>query len=96
MANIEFQNDQIQIIGQVSFVNAESVYQKGYTRLKQQQNWPVYVDLSQLEQGNTLVLAIFVQWLRHCPDHQSLKFTSVSDKMLGIIRASNLQHLILE
>ena len=45
----------------------------------------------QLEQGNTLSLAVLVQWLRQTPENKGLHFKNVSDKMLKIIQACHLQ-----
>lgn len=94
MATVEFKNNQLYLNGQVDFDNAQEVYQQGLVQLKQQQSWPIQVDLSHLEHGNTLVLAILIQWLRACPTMQSLKLTEVPEKMRGIICASNLMQLL--
>ncbi|GAA5000017.1 hypothetical protein GCM10023206_01310 [Acinetobacter puyangensis] len=94
MTAVEFKNNQLYLNGQVDFDNAQQIYQQGLVQLKQQQSWPIQVNLSNLKHGNTLVLAIFIQWLRASPSMQSLKLTAVPEKMRGIIRASNLQQLL--
>jgi phospholipid transport system transporter-binding protein len=50
------------------------------------------VNLSQLEQGSTLALAVLVRWLRQTPDARGLQFKAVPAKMLNIIQACHLQN----
>nr|WP_167737277.1 STAS domain-containing protein [Acinetobacter haemolyticus] len=75
----------------INFENAEQVYQAGLKHIQQHQNFPLVVDLAQLENGNTLSLAVLVQWLRQTPERKGLHFKNVSEKMLKIIQASHLQ-----
>jgi phospholipid transport system transporter-binding protein len=49
------------------------------------------VDLTELEHGSTLALAVLVQWLRETPKNTGLHFKNVPEKMLKIIQACHLQ-----
>nr|WP_276553286.1 STAS domain-containing protein [Acinetobacter courvalinii] len=75
----------------INFANAEQIYQVGLKHIQQHKNFPLVVDLGQLEQGNTLSLAVLVQWLRQTPDNKGLHFKNVTEKMLKIIQACHLQ-----
>ncbi|MFT4020939.1 MAG: STAS domain-containing protein [Acinetobacter sp.] len=89
---IEFKQQHIVLKGHIDFANAEQVYLQGLQFIKSQQQFPVVVDLSQLSQGNTMLLAILVQWLRQMPEPQNLLFKAVPEKMLKIIQACHLEH----
>lgn len=93
MANVQLANNQLVVSGQVNFENAASIYQQGLERLKGIQHWPVHINLSQVEQGTTLLLAIILQWLKKCPDMQSLRLVKVPNQMQGILAASHLEEL---
>lgn len=91
-AKLDVVNHILVIQGQIDFTNAEKIYKQGLQAILKQSSFPVVIDLSALEQGNTLVLAVFVQWLRHVPNMSDLVFKSVPDKMLKIIESCHLQH----
>lgn len=88
---IEFKSQQLVLSGHIDFNNAAQVYTHGLAIIHQQSNFPLVVDLSGLEHGNTLALAVLVQWLRHTPQAQGLQFKAVPDKMLKIIQSCHLQ-----
>lgn len=88
---IQFIDQQLIVSKTINFANAEQIYQAGLKHIQQHKNFPLVVDLSQLEQGNTLSLAVLVQWLRQTPDNKGLHFKNVSEKMLNIIQACHLQ-----
>ena len=75
----------------INFENAAQVYQAGLTYIQQHQSFPLLVDLAQLEHGNTLSLAVLVQWLRQTPENKGLHFKNVSEELLKIIQACHLQ-----
>lgn len=79
------------VSGQIYFDNAEQYYQQGL-KLIQSQSLPLVVNLSELEQGSTLALAVLVRWLRQTPQAQGLVFQDVPQKMLKIIQACHLEH----
>ncbi|HRA90769.1 MAG TPA: STAS domain-containing protein [Acinetobacter sp.] len=88
---IQYIDQQLVVSKTINFENAEQIYQAGLQHIQQHQNFPLIVDLAQLENGNTLSLAVFVQWLRQTPENKGLHFKNVSEKMLKIIQASHLQ-----
>ena len=88
---IQYIDQQLIVSKTIDFENAAEVYQAGLTYIQQHQSFPLLVDLAQLEHGNTLSLAVLVQWLRQTPENKGLHFKNVSEKMLKIIQASHLQ-----
>ncbi|MEB3768134.1 STAS domain-containing protein [Acinetobacter sp. MD2] len=88
---IEFKSQQLSLSGQVDFKNAEALYAQGKDIIAKQTQFPLVVDLSGLVHGNTLALAVLVQWLRHTPQAKGLQFKAVPEKMLKIIQACHLQ-----
>lgn len=88
---IEYNDQQLVVCKTINFENAEQVYQAGLKYIQQHKAFPLVVDLAQLENGNTLSLAVLVQWLRQTPENKGLHFKNVSEKMLKIIQASHLQ-----
>nr|WP_152878638.1 STAS domain-containing protein [Acinetobacter guerrae] len=77
--------------GKIDFENAQTVYQDGLRLIQQHQQFPVVVNLSQLQHGSTLALAVLVQWLRKTPNAQGLHFQDVPEKMMKIIQSCHLQ-----
>lgn len=88
---IQYIDQQLVVSKTINFANAEQIYQAGLKHIQQHKNFPLGVDLGQLEQGNTLSLAVLVQWLRQTPDSKGLHFKNVTEKMLKIIQACHLQ-----
>ena len=88
---IQYIDQQLVVSKTIDFVNAEQIYQAGLELIQKHKNFPLIVDLAQLEHGNTLSLAVLVQWLRQTPDNKGLHFKNVSEKMLKIIQACHLQ-----
>lgn len=95
VAHLELTKNQLIIAGKIDFENADKLYQQGLNLLKPVHEWPVLIDLSQVEKGNTLLLAIILQWLKHCPDMHSLQLSQVPAKMQGILQASHLEQLLV-
>ncbi|MFZ3193364.1 MAG: STAS domain-containing protein [Moraxellaceae bacterium] len=87
------QDDVLLLSGVVTFANAKSLYQQGLPLLAVNLP-PTVLDLSQLSQSNTIVLAVIVQWLRQLKPTQSLQLQQVPDKLQAIMRASNLERLL--
>ncbi|TCB80984.1 lipid asymmetry maintenance protein MlaB [Acinetobacter sp. ANC 4173] len=87
---ISLVNQELQVAGKIDYDNAEQYYQQGLA-LIQKQPLPVVVNLSQLQQGSTLALAVLVRWLRQTPQAQGLQFKAVPEKMMKIIQACHLQ-----
>ena len=61
---VQYLNQQLVVSGKIDFENAEQQYQAGLAIIKKQQSFPLVVDLTELEHGSTLALAVLVQWLR--------------------------------
>lgn len=93
-ARVFLQDDQLWLQGRVDFDNADAVLQSGRQLLSQLSMFPIAVNLSHLEQGSTLVLAIIMQWLRQLSQSDGLYLIHSPAKMQGILAASNLQHLV--
>ena len=88
---IELKHQQLCLSGTINFENAAQVYQKGLALIRQQARFPLVVNLEVLQLGNTLALAVLVQWLRQTPEQKGLHFQAVPVKMLKIIEACHLQ-----
>ena len=88
---IEFKNQQLVVSGIIDYDNAEEYYQEGLAILQTKIELPAVVDLSQLEHGSTLALAVLVRLLRQTPNSNGLKFKSVPAKMMNIIQACHLE-----
>ncbi|EGT90897.1 hypothetical protein ABNIH3_18581 [Acinetobacter baumannii ABNIH3] len=84
---VQYLNQELVVSGKIDFENAEQQYQAGLAIIKKQTSFPLIVDLKQLEHGNTLALAVLVQWLRQTPQKSGLHFKNVPEKMLKIIQA---------
>ncbi|MDX8238594.1 STAS domain-containing protein [Acinetobacter pittii] len=94
---VQYLNQQLVVSGKIDFENAEQQYQAGLAIINKQQSFPLVVDLTELEHGSTLALAVLVQWLRETPKNTGLHFKNVPEEMLKIIQACHLQedlHLI--
>ena len=92
-ASLTCQNQRLLLSGAVTFSNAKALYQQGLPLLAVNPP-PTVLDLSQLSQSNTIVLAVIVQWLRQLKPTQSLQLQQVPDKLQAIMRASNLERLL--
>lgn len=88
---IEFRNQELHVSGKIAYENAESYYLNGLKVIQSEKNFPIIVNLSQLEHGSTLALSVLVQWLRQTPNTQGLQFKAVPEKMMKIIQACHLQ-----
>ena len=88
---VELRDQELYLQGKINAENAEKVYQQGWI-IVSEQTQPLVVNLSQLEQGSTLALAVLVRWLRQTPQAQGLVFKAVPNKMLNIIQACHLEH----
>lgn len=89
---IQFKDHELCVTGKIDYNNAEQYYQAGLKEIVQCNQYPLVLNLAELEQGSTLALAVLVRWLRQAPDAQSLHFKAVPEKMLKIIQACHLEH----
>ena len=88
---IQFNDQELQVSGQINYENAQDYYQKGLRVIQAQSQFPLVVNLAALEHGSTLALAVLVHWLRQTPQAQGLQFKAVPAKMMKIIQACHLQ-----
>ena len=88
---VKFENQELHVSGKIDYENAEAVYKDGLKLIQNENDFPMTVNLSQLEHGSTLALAVLVQWLRETPQSQGLSLKSVPEKMMKIIQACHLQ-----
>lgn len=86
-----FNQQELWVSGKINYDNAEKYYQDGLTLIREKNQYPLVVNLAELEQGSTLALAVLVQWLRQMPDTQSLHFKAVPEKMIKIIQSCHLE-----
>jgi phospholipid transport system transporter-binding protein len=89
---IEFTAEELHVTGKIDYGNAEQYYAQGLKVIQTQQQYPITVNLSALEHGSTLALAVLVRWLRQTPNAQGLAFKAVPEKMMKIIQACHLEH----
>ena len=94
MAKVEFEQGQLWIKGRMTFDNADDLFKQGVALLQHQQTFPLAINVSDLEQGNTVALAVILQWLRRCRNPDDLYVVHMSEKMQRIVAASNLQFLL--
>lgn len=84
--------NELYVTGRITNHNAVDYYREGLAEILNNAQYPLVVNLSQLEHGSTLALAIFVQWLRQTPQTNGLVFKAVPEKMMKIIQACHLEH----
>lgn len=84
---VELKGHQLVVTGKIDFINANQVFEQGKQYLSACQS----VDLGALEHGNTLALAVLVQWLRLAPQ---LSFEHIPEKMMKIIQSCHLENTI--
>lgn len=93
-ARVCFNNDRMQIEGNVSFDNADRICQEGLKILASCRQEAV-VDLSHVEGGGSILVAVLLQWLRaSLKEGKRLRFEGLADKLQSIIRVSGLKELI--
>ncbi len=82
--------------GPVDFGNADSLCRDGL-RLLATAGPEVTVDLSSMEGGGSVMVAVLLQWLRaSAAAGRHLRIVGLTDKLHAIIRVSGLQDLIPE
>lgn len=89
---IKFDQQELYISGKIDYSNAEQYYQKGLQIIQAQTQFPIVINLAELEQGSTLALAVLIRWLRQTPNAQGLQFKAIPAKMMNIIQACHLEH----
>lgn len=54
----------------------------------------ITVDLSQLTESHTVLVAVIVQWIRNLASTQRIHLDNVPPKMKAIIQASRLEEIL--
>lgn len=89
-ANLVLQAGRLHFGGVVHYDNAEKVYRQGL-QLLPKAGTELVIDLANLSQSSTLVVAILVQWLRTASQAgQQLRVANMPDKLAAIIGVSGL------
>lgn len=93
-ASITLADSTLSIKGSVHFDNANITYQDGKKIIDQLNASLITIDLAQLTQSHTVLLAVIVQWIRGLKSGQRLHLESVPPKMRSIIQASRLEEIL--
>jgi ABC-type transporter Mla MlaB component len=84
----------LSIIGSVHFDNASLTYRDGKKILETLNTPLITIDLAQLTQSHTVLLAVIVQWVRGLGTQQRIHLENVPAKMKSIIQASRLEEVL--
>ena len=86
--------DTLSIVGSVHFDNANTTYNEGKKVLQTITAPIITIDLSQLTQSHTVLVAVIVQWIRNLTSTQKIHLDNVPAKMKAIIQASRLEEIL--
>jgi ABC-type transporter Mla MlaB component len=92
-ASITLAGSTLSIIGSVRFDNANSTYRDGRKILETLSEPLITIDLAQLTQSHTVLLAVIVQWVRGLNAKQRIHLENIPTKMQAIIQASRLEQI---
>jgi len=89
MAGISFQNNQIQISGELDFYNVMSLYQKSMPQL---QKCPELIfDFSAVKSSDSAGLALIIEWIKLSKQlKKSIHFTHLSSDIMSIAKAAGI------
>jgi ABC-type transporter Mla MlaB component len=93
-ARLSVTGESLAITGSVHFDNANAIYTQGISALNAISAPVVIVDLAQLSQSHTVLLAVIVQWIRNLKVGQRIHLENVPAKMQSIIQTSRLQEIL--
>lgn len=93
-ASLKLTGDTLSIIGSVHFDNANTTYNEGKKMLGGITAPIITVDLSQLTESHTVLVAVIVQWIRNLASTQRIHLDNVPPKMKAIIQASRLEEIL--
>lgn len=93
-ATLVFADQTLQLRGIVDFHNAAAIYQQGLTWIQQQSAAQLSFDLSGLQSGNTVTLAVLMQWLRQLKSTQQASIRNAPSQLRAIMHASSLDRLL--
>ena len=92
-ASLTLAGSTLSIIGSVHFDNANLTYRDGKKILETLNTPLITIDLAQLTQSHTVLLAVIVQWVRGLSAQQRIHLENVPAKMKSIIQASRLENI---
>lgn len=93
-ASLKLAGSTISIIGSVHFDNANATYREGNKILSGLTAPVITIDLAQLTQSHTVLVAVIVQWIRNLASAQRIHLENVPSKMKSIIQASRLEEIL--
>lgn len=93
-ASLKLAGDTLSIVGSVHFDNANATYSEGKKILGGITAPIITIDLAQLTQSHTVLLAVIVQWIRNLGSAQRIHLENVPAKMKSIIQASRLEEIL--
>lgn len=93
-ASLTLAGSTLAINGSVHFDNANTTYQDGKKILDDINASLITIDLAQLAQSHTVLLAVIVQWIRGLKSGQRIHLENVPPKMRAIIQASRLEEAL--
>lgn len=93
-ASLTLADSTLSINGSVHFNNANITYRDGKKILDSLTAPLITIDLAQLTQGHTVLLAVIVQWIRGLKPKQRIHLENVPPKIQSIIQASRLEEIL--
>lgn len=95
-ASLSLHNGRLLLGGAVHFENAEAVLLQGRT-LMATLSGPLIIDMSDLQDGNSVLVAVLLQWARDAiRERRDLHIAHMPDKLRAIIRVSGLREVLPE
>lgn len=92
--SIAFAGSTLSVMGAVDFTNANAIFKEGKQLTDSLSSSLITIDLAQLTQSHTVLLAVIVQWVRGLRSEQRIHLENVPPKMRAIILASRLQDVL--
>jgi len=93
-ASLKLAGNTLSIIGSVHFDNANTTYNEGKKILDSITAPIITIDLAELTQSHTVLVAVIVQWIRNLASTQRIHLDNVPAKMKSIIKASRLEEIL--
>lgn len=93
-ASLKLAGSTVSIVGSVHFDNANATYREGKKILGGITAPIITIDLAQLTQSHTVLVAVIVQWIRNLAATQRIHLENVPAKMKSIIQASRLEEIL--
>lgn len=92
--SLKLAGDTLSIVGSVHFDNANATYREGKKILSGITAPIITIDLAQLTQSHTVLVAVIVQWIRNLGATQRIHLENVPAKVKSIIQASRLEEIL--